>query len=57
MKIQHNCIVQKVYKNPDTEKWTVVAARIDPRGETKYIGFKGKPKVRVGQVLCKGEEI
>ena len=55
MKIPNSGIVRKIYKDP-VDLWCVTVVR-ENGGETTYIRFKNKPKVRVGQVVCAGEEL
>lgn len=58
MIIAHTGIVRRVYKT-HADNWCIEIKRTDTqaKGVTKYIGFKSKPNVSVGDKIFRGQEI
>lgn len=58
MKIAHTGKVRKVYKT-DADNWCIEIVRSDTgvKGITKYIGFKCRPNVEIGNMVYRGQEI
>lgn len=58
MKIAHTGRVRKIYKT-HADNWCIEIVRTGTaaRGITKYIGFKRRPNVEIGDMVFKGQEI
>lgn len=58
MIIAHTGRVRKVYKT-QADNWCIeiVRASTTAKGITKYIGFKHRPNVEVGDMVYRGQEI
>lgn len=58
MIIAHTGRVRKIYKT-HTDNWCIEIIRTNTtvKGTTKYIGFKRRPDVKVGDMVYRGQEI
>ena len=54
MVIQSDGVVEKISKNPTTNLWEVQVKTASKR-LVRYIGFKTKPAVKVGEQLKAGD--